>query len=1279
MKPDDLIAGRFEIRAFVGEGGMGAVYRALDRQTGDLCALKNVHPSREGEARFFREARALALLSHPAIVRYVAHGTTQVGEHYLAMEWLEGQTLRQRLALGPLSIEESVDLTRRIAGALAHAHAQGIVHRDLNPANLLLVEGRVESVKILDFGLARHRIDLTQSSTHWEGPVGTLGYMAPEQARGTGEVDARADLFSLGCVLFECLTGKGAFSADNYLAVLAKIVVANAPRVRDLRPEVPSALDALVDRLLAKDPDDRPHDAEAVIEVLSQIGGSKPSLRTSSTHETPALTASERQLSSVLVVGGARAGSARNAEERLAHAAEAGRTFGLRAELLADGALVLTTVGSGAATDQAARAARSALALRAGAFDPDTPIALATGWALASGEQALGNVVERAASLLDGEPTAGVRIDDVTAGLLSSRFVISGDAVSLLLMEEREDARPVRLLLGKSTPCVGRERELRTLGAIVDECIRGPVAQAVLVTGPAGVGKSRVRYELIRSLAGRGDPMEVWVGRGDPMRAGSPFGIVAHALRETAGILEGEPLDVQQRKLRARVSRHVKSEDQTRVAEFLGELLGFPVTRDLSVQLQAARRDAVLMGDQIRQAWEDFTIAECRSHPVLVVLEDFQWGDAATVKLIDSTLRNLSELPLMVLALARPDVHDLFPGMWAERNVHEVRVGALTRRAAEVLVREMLGGEFPPDSIKAIVQQAQGNAFYLEELIRAHSEGRGAELPDTVLAMVQGRIESMEAEARRVLRAASVFGQTFWPGAVAALLGGSNLLPEVTEWLDTLDQREVVTRRSESKFPSEREYAFRHALVRDAAYAMLTEEDRVLGHRLAAGWLERIGARDSVLLAENFERGGMQESAVEWWLQAAHDALDANDFDGAIARGERGLTLGAGTRAPSLELACAEALRLRGDVNDAAERVERALAAFPPGSLGYSNAAGERALVLQRLGRAKELGAAAEELTNVDATAEAADALALARVRTALALLRVGERERARKLLALVERGSGLPGPVTRAFIHAFFAIEALLDNNPARYLSEARIALAYHEEVGDTRLALEQSINIGSMYLELGSYEEAERLLRDGLSKAERFNLPHAIAGAKHNLGLVLAHLGRFDEGLALEGQALESLRGKDRRLEGGALLSMATIHALSAELETAEQEAREALALLREAAPPLVPSALGTSASIFLARGKIEAALETATEAATLLDSPGGVESGENLIRRAHAEAVAASGDQSAALVILRAAHERLLAQADRLGGDALRRSFLERVPDNARILALVEEWKP
>jgi tetratricopeptide (TPR) repeat protein len=970
-----LVGGRFEVAAFVGEGGMGAVYRAIDRQTGETVALKHVRATADGENRFFREARALALLSHPAIVRYVAHGTAQGGEAYLAMEWLEGRTLRSRLAEGALEVDEVVDLARRVSGALSHAHSHGIVHRDLNPMNLLLVGGRVDGVKVLDFGLARHRGDRAETTGPMTGPIGTMGYMAPEQARGMTDIDARADLFSLGAVLFECLTGQPAFGSDNYLAVLAKIVVAPAPRVRDVAADAPMELDALVAELLTKDRDERPASADAVLDALASLKGSRPTLSAPSTNESMALTSQERTLVSVIVCTGAERESGATAARAIAE------RHGLSAEPLAGRGLVLTSSGTGAATDQAARAARAALELASTLAA--SRIALATGWAMVAGSSATGAVVERAAELLRRSSDGRVRIDDVTLGLLSPRFEVTGDGGELVLVSRRDDARPVRLLLGRSAGCYGREREQRTLHALLDECVEEPMAQAILLTGPAGVGKSRVRFELLAQLPERHPALETWVGRGDPMRAGSSFSILASALRRTLGVTETEDPAVQRRKIAARVARHVPEAERERVAEFLAELIGAGEADTTSPRLLAARQDTVMMGDSMREAVVSFLQAECTDHPVLVVLEDFQWGDAATAKVVDTALRQLAGLPFAVLAIARQDVHEQFPNLWSEREIQEIRVGALTRRAAESMVRDALP-ECDAAAVEQIVQRAAGNAFYLEELIRAQADGRGAALPETVLGMVKERIESMEPEARRVLRAASIYGQSFHAAGVAALLGGESVRAEVSDWLDTLEQREVVTRRAEGEPSAEPAFAFRHALVRDAAYAMLTDEDRTLGHRLAAAYLSSSGVRDSVLLAELYERGGAADEALDWWHRAVSDALDANDFDAALARAERGekLCRAPADRAP-LELARAEALRLRGDAARAAQVIAEAVRDAPEGSAIWCNAVGERALILQRLGDSKQLAAAARELGAARVPPQHDDALALARARTA--------------------------------------------------------------------------------------------------------------------------------------------------------------------------------------------------------------------------------------------------------------------------------------------------------
>ncbi|HSP77450.1 MAG TPA: serine/threonine-protein kinase, partial [Myxococcaceae bacterium] len=268
-----VIAGRFTLESVAGRGGMGFVYRAQDAHTGQPVALKLLHTFTAPEAfhRFNRESVLLTELSHPAIVSHVEHGVSEGGEPFLAMEWLEGMELSHRLALQPLSLSESLALVHRIAEGLAQAHRRGIVHRDIKPSNLFLRGGRPEDVVLLDFGLARTVEPSLVAVTGSETVVGTPGYMAPEQASSQPDLLPSADIFSLGCVLYQCLTGKPPFAAPHFAAVLAKILFAEPAPLRTLRAELPFSLQRLVDRMLVKDPRKRLPDADSLLEALAAL------------------------------------------------------------------------------------------------------------------------------------------------------------------------------------------------------------------------------------------------------------------------------------------------------------------------------------------------------------------------------------------------------------------------------------------------------------------------------------------------------------------------------------------------------------------------------------------------------------------------------------------------------------------------------------------------------------------------------------------------------------------------------------------------------------------------------------------------------------------------------------------------------------------------------------------------------------------------------------------------------------------------------------------------
>ncbi|WP_438001040.1 protein kinase [Sorangium sp. So ce185] len=1295
MRVGDVLEGRFTLDARAGSGGMGEVFRAHDRDTGQAVAVKVMLARHSGErARFEREVRVLSELSHPAIVQFVAHGETPDGEPYLAMEWLEGEDLRARLARGMLGVDESVALAARVAAALGTAHARGVVHRDLKPSNLFLPAGDVALVKVLDFGIA-HLGDVTRL-TRTGAILGTPGYMAPEQAGGAGALDARADVFALGCVLYECLTGTPAFAGERLMAVLAKICCEEPPRLAALRSGVPRALDALVARMLAKQPDRRPRDGASVAAELSALEDDP-----SGAHADPipagslaaTVTAGERRVVSVVMLGResplwldtteVEAPSGTPAEHELRDTAA---SFGGRLEILADGSAAVTISGDFIATDLAARAARCALALHA--IHPSRPMALATGRSDASGAGLLGDAIDRAARLVArrGPGAQRILLDDVTAGLLDARFEMAAGEARYELLGERDVVAEARALLGKRTACVGRARELSILEGLLSECVDEPVARAVLVTAPAGVGKSRLCHEFLRAARTRGEPIETWIGRGDALRGGQAFGALGQALRGACEIREDDPLEARRDKLRARVARRVAQADRARVTAFLGELAGTPFPDDDSAPLRAARAKAELMSEQVRRAWEDFLLAECAAGPVLLVLDDLHWADHATGRLVDAALWSSRDLPFMVLASARPEIHERFPRLWAERELQEIRLGALTPKASAQLVRQVLGDGVSPDIVERLVSRSRGHAFYLEELIRAVAEGRET-LPETVAAMVQAWIERFEPEARRLLRTASIFGEVFWPGAVASLLGGGqdagDTGVELAARIDQLVQQEALVRRPESRFAGEPELAFRHALLAEGAYAMLTEDERVRGHRLAGEWLERRGESATAVLAEHFERGGEPERAAALYCRAADQAARLGDTEAAIAHVRRGLAC-----APSNEHRLAllnvlwEAHLWGMDLAnpDAARDAEHMMALATPGSGPWARGALLKLFGLMATGQPEAFTATLQAVRAVGPLPDAAAAVANTLLLGVVQLLTNGQHEVAQHLLrwleAIVEPVAELD-PRARGLrdmarsLHATYA-----DEEPWSGLKWAEAALEIFEQAGSQFDIAHAHTQIAMGFWLLGAYARAEQTIRKAPLCADE-DVWFAVANHSIVLGWILIDKGEIEEARLVAEAMIDA--GRVRRVavyEGIGRALLADVLLERGDLETAEREALSALGSL-SSAPPRRMMLVRTLAAIRLAQGRVTEALAGAEEALTGYEALRIFFLKGSLARLTHAEALMAAGDQRRALAAITEARARLLGNAAKIGDPELRRSFLEDVRENARTLELARAW--
>jgi serine/threonine protein kinase len=251
---------------------MGMVYRAMDRQLGEQVALKTLRPELLQDTslvdRFKSEIRLARHISDKHIVRTHDLGERD-GVYFLTMEYVEGITVRELLdTRGKLGVAPTLAIATQLAQSLVAAHDQGVIHRDIKPQNLLLDSGG--TLKVMDFGVAR-LAGATTGLTEVGMLVGTPSYMAPEQMMGDS-FDHRIDLYAVGVVLFECLTGRLPFEAPTAVALIARLIRDEAPHAVSLNPEIPPGLDALVARLLSKDPEERPATSRELARQLAELG-----------------------------------------------------------------------------------------------------------------------------------------------------------------------------------------------------------------------------------------------------------------------------------------------------------------------------------------------------------------------------------------------------------------------------------------------------------------------------------------------------------------------------------------------------------------------------------------------------------------------------------------------------------------------------------------------------------------------------------------------------------------------------------------------------------------------------------------------------------------------------------------------------------------------------------------------------------------------------------------------------------------------------------------------
>jgi tetratricopeptide (TPR) repeat protein len=1281
-----LVGGRFVIEHEVGRGGVGIVYRALDRITAQTVALKVIAISgvdASEEARFAREGRLLAGLSDPGIVKVVAFGQLEEGQPFVAMEWLEGEDIAQRQKRKPVNVAEAIDIAAQVADALAGAHEAGVVHRDVKPSNVILVgsgpslDDRKPVAKLVDFGVASAEdARLTKTGAI----VGTPAYMAPEQARGESEVDVRSDIYSLGATLFEMLTGRPPHVGPTPIAVLAKLVTTPAPRLRELYPEAPLGLDELVGRLLATFPDERPSSAREVAAELRQI---RDDLTSPDTHTImdantePPMSIGSIVLSTARGLGGQRLvtsilatfvpkGPARH--RLLAHL----RARGAEATELGGDAIVAHFGVHKTLGDEAARA----LDLGVRLAKTNSAVGIATGRSRIDRTKPTGEVVDRAAALARDARRGQVLADTTTSELARGRYEFQLRADGTAVVGTAVVAR--RELVG-GAPFVGREAELAQILSSFERSAEDKMPILVTVTGTPGIGKTRLRREALAGIGSHSTQPKLALVRCESFSKVQALGLMSDIARALTGQPKGTSRDDVMEALTALMPpQTVLLDGQTR--DLVGRLLTNEALPD-SVDIRGAR-------DALWITLTEATLATTAKGPLLLAIEDAQWADAESLAWLDHVMGRAGRNPFCVLVTARPSFLRENAQRFAGRDHVRIELRPLAKRTVRAIAKAMLGERALGDSgealLEAIAGQASGSPLFAEELSRLAAQGRDATSALTIEAAIQVHLDALDEDLRVAVARLSVFGLQGWDAGLDHLgVRGAH------EALRALGAAELLVEQAGSRFRDCREWAFKHALTREVAYASLGEDDLRELHARAGRWLAKMG-EDDATVARHLELGGEAKEAAVYLEGAARRALATNAHADAAAYAERALAFAEDRPSQFARAQLLDEAHVRLDPR-AADR-ETAVAAMAHATFDEASEVRARGAKL-RYEDAK--GGGPETIEGLDEVRKAARSLGLfdeeARSAAVLAarcayggeldraadvaeeLLDIAARQKipaaavdAWQTLAVVRQARGEVGAALEARRSAAqAACEAGLKTNEAMLTINVGFALTTVGARAEARLAIDAGIALGQAVGSTGVVRHGQMIL---LCWAATF-------GAQEDVAEMLAEPRRIADGAASGGWVPHD------RATLGVLYYRGVELLRSSDLADVER----ARTLLRTAAGAyrstkmldLVPVALGVWAEAERRLGEPQRAHELALEAVTMIEDGSPSLLNEAPIFLALHDTYVDLGRLREARDAIERGMPRLVLRVEGLRGTPYGREFLTNVAQNAGLVTAAEAY--
>jgi class 3 adenylate cyclase/DNA-binding XRE family transcriptional regulator/tetratricopeptide (TPR) repeat protein len=439
-----------------------------------------------------------------------------------------------------------------------------------------------------------------------------------------------------------------------------------------------------------------------------------------------------------------------------------------------------------------------------------------------------------------------------------------------------------------TTPLIGRDNELELLGSLWARALREQLPHLVTVVGEPGIGKSRLSAEFVARL---GTKVRVLHGRCLPYGTTLSYWPLAMMLRDAAEIVADDEPEAARAKLTALVVRVIGQQqvNSDEVAHHLALLSG--------LDTEADRR--VIAGDQkmLHGSARRFFEAFAHRDPLCLVFEDIHWGDAALLDLIELLAARIRDAPLLILAQARPELIER-RGVWG-RNVPGLTtmlLSPLSEHAERELVLALCREhQLPELTAERIGRGPNGNPLFAEEIVAMAAEhGQLTGVPTAIKALIAARVDALPRSERNVLQLAAIFGKAFWVSGLHALAG--RMFEDIADHLDALEMKNLIRYRTRSQFPDDREYSFKHDLIRDVIYDMLPRTERRFLHDRVVGWMERIAGDhiDQYLdqLAHHALHAGHREQAIDFLIRAAERATHAADYRQASALLKQAITLG---------------------------------------------------------------------------------------------------------------------------------------------------------------------------------------------------------------------------------------------------------------------------------------------------------------------------------------------------------------------------------------------------